>query len=54
MERELECQNLVLERQLCSADVGFVTWRSSSYASSARYTIQEANMPPNLMYTISF
>ena len=31
MERERECQNSVRERQLCSGDVGFVTWRTSSY-----------------------
>ena len=31
MKREQECQNPVHERQLCSGDVGFVTWRSSSY-----------------------
>ena len=30
MERERECQNLVREGQLCSGNVGFVTWRSSS------------------------
>ena len=30
-ERERECRNPVRERQLCSGDVGFVTWRSSSY-----------------------
>ena len=32
MERERECIDSVRERQLCSEDVGFVTWRSSSYA----------------------
>ena len=31
MERERECRNLVHKRQLCIEDVGFVTWRSSSY-----------------------
>ena len=31
MEHERECQNSVRERQLFSGDVGFVTWRSSSY-----------------------
>ena len=31
MERERECQNSVRERQLCSGDVGFVTWRCSSH-----------------------
>ena len=31
MERERERQNPVRERQLCSGDVGFVTWRSLSY-----------------------
>ena len=32
MEREREYQNSERERQLCSGDVGFVTWRSSSYS----------------------
>ena len=32
MDRERECRNPVRERQLCSGDVGFVTWRSSSFA----------------------
>ena len=31
MERQRECRNPVRERQLCSGDFGFVTWRSSSY-----------------------
>ena len=31
MERERECKNSVRKRQLCSGDVGFDTWRSSSY-----------------------
>ena len=31
-ERERECLKSVRERQLCSGDVGFVTWRSSSYS----------------------
>ena len=29
MERERECRNSVRKRQLCSGDVGFVTWRFS-------------------------
>ena len=33
MERERECGNSVRKRQLCSGDVGFVTWRSSSSPS---------------------
>ena len=28
MEREWECRNLICERQLCSWDVGFITWYS--------------------------
>ena len=31
LEREQESRNPVLERQLCSGDVGFVTWLSLSY-----------------------
>ena len=31
LEPEQECRNPVRERQLCSGDVCFVTWRSSSY-----------------------
>ena len=30
LERERKCQNPVRERQLCSGDVGHVTWRSPS------------------------
>ena len=29
-ERERECRNSERDQQLCSGDVGFVTWRSSS------------------------
>ena len=31
LERKRDCRNPVCERQLRSGDVGFVTWRSSSY-----------------------
>ena len=31
LERERGWRNSVRERQLCSGDVGFITWRSSSY-----------------------
>ena len=31
LRRERESQNPVRERQLCSGNVSFVTWRSSSY-----------------------
>ena len=31
LERERESRNPVRKRQLCSGDVGFVTWRSLSY-----------------------
>ena len=34
MERERGWLNSVRKRQLCSGDVGFVTWRSSSYTTS--------------------
>ena len=39
LEWERECRNPVRERQLCSGDVGFVTWRSSSYTSHWTLTI---------------
>ena len=39
MERERECQNSVRERQRCSGDVGFVTWRSSSYTDICLYIV---------------
>ena len=32
MERERESQNPKRALQLCSGDVGYVTWRSPSYA----------------------
>ena len=35
LERERECRNSVRERQLCSGDVDFVTWHSSSYIMCA-------------------
>ena len=31
LERERESRNSVRERQLCSGDNGYVTWRSPSY-----------------------
>ena len=34
MERERESRNPIRARQLCSGDVGFVTWRSSSSPAS--------------------
>ena len=36
MEREQESRNPIGVRQLCSGDVGFVTWRSLSTALTAR------------------
>ena len=42
LERD-ECQNSVHERQLCSGDKGFVTWRSPSYvANSRRHMLKNA------------
>ena len=35
-EWKRECQNPVRKRQLCSGDVGYVTWRSQSYVHQTR------------------
>ena len=44
LERERECRNPVRERQLCSGDVGYVTWRSSSYVCIKNISIWRASM----------
>ena len=41
MERERGWRNSVRERQLCSGDVGFVTWRSSSYGKIYYFEISQ-------------
>ena len=48
LERERECQNPVLERQLCSGDVGFVIRRSSPY-----YTAIEMIKIVNSLYVLA-
>ena len=61
LERERECRNSIRERQLCSRDVGFVTWRSSSYVQcthifnirrcmlESEFAIAKADMVINLV-----
>ena len=46
LERERECRNRVRERLLCRGDVGFVTWRCSSY-TVCRAALSATPRPPS-------
>ena len=53
LERERGWLNSVRKRQLCSGDVGFVTWRSSSYVCHVLFadptTLQYFNLLQNML-----
>ena len=54
LERERECRNPLRERQLCSGDVGYVTWRSPSYVYCSISTNYVSNKVETCKVNFSF